>query len=210
MTKTVKLEHIRHDYGRLVKDYEQRWRGFLAAPHRWVLDRLDAPRKVLDLGCGTGQMLVLIHDNFERTSLTGIDASPAMLSIARAKAPYAAFREADLEHLPPPEETYDTVLSINVLHHLNDPEGHIGSLHDLCAENGRVFLCDFAIEGGAMWLAERFWRLFHPAHHKAYARAALRRLLTARFNIEDEAMLSPDRFWRLQIYQLRKAADLSL
>ena len=50
---------------------------------------------VLDLGCGTGLVAVVLSD-LPIAPLTGVDASPRMLASAAAKQLYADLLEADL------------------------------------------------------------------------------------------------------------------
>jgi ubiquinone/menaquinone biosynthesis C-methylase UbiE len=74
---------------------------------REILDGL--PRGVaLDAACGTGRhaeyLASLGHE------VVGVDISPDMLARARAKIPSGEFHEADLHHLPLPDDHVDTVV----------------------------------------------------------------------------------------------------
>ena len=69
-----------------------------------VLDRIDdrqAPLRVLDLGTGSGCLLLALLSELPRASGLGVDISPAALAVARANAgnlglsPRAAFRQGD-------------------------------------------------------------------------------------------------------------------
>ena len=57
---------------------------------------LDAPRSVIDLGCGAGNVTRLLHDRWPQARLIGVDFSAAMLEKARAVLPEAEWVEADL------------------------------------------------------------------------------------------------------------------
>ncbi|MDA1194132.1 MAG: methyltransferase domain-containing protein [Planctomycetota bacterium] len=52
----------------------------------WLLERMDAPRAVLDLACGTGILSRLILDRFPDCHLTGVDLQADYLEGARRKA----------------------------------------------------------------------------------------------------------------------------
>ncbi len=71
---------------------------------------------VLDLGCGRGQLSLLLLDLGLATSAIGIDADARKIEVARSAGPDAEFRVADVAHtsLPPA----DTILLIDVLHYL--------------------------------------------------------------------------------------------
>ncbi len=62
---------------------------------------------VLDVACGTGDMAVSLVER--GCTVTGIDLSEEMLSIARQKAPMVTFMIADAEHLPFPDASFDAV-----------------------------------------------------------------------------------------------------
>lgn len=64
-----------------------------------VADWLQAPDRILEVGCGTGSNLVALAKAFPKAEITGLDLSAEMLDRARAKiAPYAD--RVDLLHRP--------------------------------------------------------------------------------------------------------------
>jgi ubiquinone/menaquinone biosynthesis C-methylase UbiE len=76
---------------------------------------LDKGMSVLDVGCGTGTLLKL----YQKTGCTivGIDASPSMLEIARAKlTKRAELHLGDASNLPFPDELFDLTLAMFILH----------------------------------------------------------------------------------------------
>ena len=93
------------------------------APHLAALGR---PARVLDLGCGGGDLVMRLAALAARDGLdvawTGIDPDPRALEVAREKPASAsiAFRRADAAELVAEGERYDVVVSNHVLHHLGD------------------------------------------------------------------------------------------
>jgi SAM-dependent methyltransferase len=74
---------------------------------RKILDGLPRGR-ALDAACGTGR-----HAHYLATlgyTVTGVDSSPEMLAVAKAKLPGADFRDGDLHHLPVPDQHVDVVV----------------------------------------------------------------------------------------------------
>jgi ubiquinone/menaquinone biosynthesis C-methylase UbiE len=207
----VTAEAILADYNRIAADYDTRWAGFLAAVADGVQALLPAdlaaqPR-VLELGCGTGAFLRLVQEYRPEARLTGVDLCPAMLARARTKLPTAQLQEADLERVSFPEASFDLMLSLNVLHHLNDLEAHLRQLAHWCHPEGTILLCDFSRDSFLLRLAEFYWERFHPSHHRAYSHRELTRRIREHggLTVRAEKILRPDRFWRLQLYQLSSA-----
>jgi trans-aconitate 2-methyltransferase len=57
---------------------------------------LDAPGHVVDLGCGAGNVTVVLRQRFSGAEVLGIDGSATMLEKARATAPDCTFAQADI------------------------------------------------------------------------------------------------------------------
>jgi len=104
-----------------------------------ILD-LITPRggeKVLDVGCGTGEHLLLF--NKKGCNITGVELSPGMLDIAKQKLG----NRADLymekaEDLPFSDNEFDIVTIINTLEFIDDPQKAICEAIRVC--RGRIFL----------------------------------------------------------------------
>lgn len=78
---------------------------------------IEAPRRVVDLGCGTGQITRLLAERWPGAAVTGVDASPEMLARARADGPALAWEQADLASWQPAAAP-DLVFSNAALHWL--------------------------------------------------------------------------------------------
>lgn len=107
----------------------------------------DAPiGRLVDLGTGTGRMLELFGTRASRA--IGVDRSPEMLRLARAKlaqsVPSAELRQGDLAALPLGEAIADTIILHQVLHFLAQPAGAIAEAARLLAAGGRMLIVDFA------------------------------------------------------------------
>jgi ubiquinone/menaquinone biosynthesis C-methylase UbiE len=82
--------------------------------------------RALDVGCGTGHHLKdLIARGYDAV---GVDASAEMLEEARRTNPTAQLRQADVEVLPFPNESFDLALCIEVLRYLPDPQRCIAEI----------------------------------------------------------------------------------
>ncbi len=97
----------------------------------------DAGGPVVELGCGTGRVLLPLADAGVAT--TGVDISPALLDVARAKLAAAGLAqrvtlvEADLRHPGLPEGAFAlAICTSNTLMHLTDPGDQAAALHAAC------------------------------------------------------------------------------
>ena len=104
-------------------------------------------RSLLDLGTGTGRMLELFAPSIERG--LGIDLSPAMLALARARLDRAGFkhcsvRQGDIYDLPIRHEAFDVVIIHQVLHFLADGARAIRQAARMLEPAGRLLVVDFA------------------------------------------------------------------
>ena len=84
---------VSSEYARLAARYDRRWARYVEKTHRETLRCLESllsPRaRLLDLGCGTGALLArLVDAQTGSLDLVGLDLSPEMLAIARARLPY--------------------------------------------------------------------------------------------------------------------------
>jgi tRNA (cmo5U34)-methyltransferase len=80
--------------------------------------------KVLDLGCGTGNISKEVKEHFSNAQITCVDMAENMIQIAKSKlAPYSdiEFKIADFRDLDFKED-YDAVISSLALHHLPSEE----------------------------------------------------------------------------------------
>lgn len=97
---------------------------------------LNEGDRVLDVACGTG---VMFPYYLERNvgSLSAIDLSPSMVSIAREKYPEIAVMCGDAESFTY-SETFDQIMIYNAFPHFPDPETLLATLEKALAPGGRI------------------------------------------------------------------------
>lgn len=117
----------------------------------------DAPARVVDLGCGAGNVTALLARRWPQAAVTGIDPSTAMLERARQEHPGLTFATADAASwtADPP---VDVLYSNAALHWLGE--------HD------RLFPRLFTQVAPGGWLAVQMPRNFTAPSHTAVADAA--------------------------------------
>lgn len=92
-------------------------------PVNELLDRVDLqnPKRIYDLGCGTGIATQLLAKRWPRAQLQGIDSSPQMLDEARGLPIKALWKQCDLLAWQP-EQPADLLFAAAVLHFLDGHE----------------------------------------------------------------------------------------
>jgi SAM-dependent methyltransferase len=118
-----------------------------------------AGERLLDLGCGPGDILAQLP----AVEYLGVDRSPGYIDAARSRhGARASFRQADLRGLRLEDgEVFDTVMSIGVLHHLDDAgaRGMIALAARVLTPSGRLVTMDPALDKDqsrvARWLIGR-------------------------------------------------------
>ncbi len=95
--------------------------------------------RVLELGCGNGQLLAALKPSFG----VGVDFSAGMIAQARAAHPHLTFVEGDVEDrdllksLPGP---FDAIIIADTLGSLDDCQRLFEGLHDLCTRETRLII----------------------------------------------------------------------
>lgn len=121
--------------------------------------------RVLDVGCGTGDLALLAKETEPGADVHGVDPDPAALARAAAKAHRrgleVAFDEAFGGALPYEAASFDRAVSSFVFHHL-ETETKRATLRELVrvlAPGGQLFLMDFGPPRGG--LIQTIGRLLH-------------------------------------------------
>lgn len=103
-----------YDFDEIARDYDRMNHLMTAGLDRcWRKRAVQGLHgKVLDVACGTGDMVLELLRTRHAASLqvTGVDLSEEMLAIAKRKAPQAEYRLADAEHLPFGDASFDAVI----------------------------------------------------------------------------------------------------
>lgn len=115
--------------------------------------------RVLDYGAGTGLLAQALAPRIG--PLTVADPSSGMREVLAQKVDSGALPtgtrvwELDLSTQEPPEETFDLIVSLLVLHHIPDVLAALRGFAALLAPGGRVSLCDLVTEDGSFHDASR-------------------------------------------------------
>ena len=111
-----------------------------------VLDAVgEHPGHLLDIGTGTGRLLERLASRVTRG--LGVDASRAMLALARSRLSkpelgHCAVRQADMYRLPMPDGAFDTAVLQMVLHYAEDPAAALAEAARVLRPGGLLLVVD--------------------------------------------------------------------
>jgi ubiquinone/menaquinone biosynthesis C-methylase UbiE len=124
-------------------------------------------QRILEIGCGTGSLVVLIKRTHPDTTVVGLDPDPKALSRGMHKAERAGvsvqFDQGFADELPYPDASMDRVFSSLMFHHLEreDKQGMLREVLRVLRPGGLLCLLDF---GGPDSRASGFLaRLLHSS-----------------------------------------------
>ena len=111
--------------------------------------QIQPGQRVMDLGCGTGTLAIMVKQAQPGAEVFGLDADPQMLNVARAKKDEAKldikFDVGFTNELPYPNEYFDRVLSSIMIHHLKTPDKQktAHEIHRVLKRGGQLHVIDF-------------------------------------------------------------------
>lgn len=131
-----------------------------------VLDRVElkSGQRVLDIGCGTGSLAVLVKQRYPQVEIVGLDPDPKALARAQRKAQQAQvslkFDRGFADALAYPENSFDWVFSAFMFHHLpsDRKEPALREIRRVLKPHGSLYLVDFAGPdvAGKTWFSRFF------------------------------------------------------
>jgi ubiquinone/menaquinone biosynthesis C-methylase UbiE len=135
-----------------VKDfYDRHWQRFDVSRVRiWKCVRdftstLVKNSTVLDVGCGNGKNIKYLLDNDIRAF--GIDFSEKLVKVCKRKK--LDVTVGDVLNIPFNDNSFDNIISIAVIHHLQKEEDRIKALNEMirvCKNNGKILISVWAVE----------------------------------------------------------------
>lgn len=80
---------------------------------------------LLDVGCGTGPIYEILTEDNDPIEYKGVDYSPAMIGVCKRSFPQGNFEVQDARKLGEPDNSWDCVLLMHCLDHLDDYQSAI-------------------------------------------------------------------------------------
>ena len=116
---------------------------------------LQPTHRVLDIGCGTGTLILMIRRLYPGIEIVGLDPDPKALGRAKRKTERANFSvqfdQGFSDELPYPPASFDRVFSSYMMHHMKEKEKE-ATLHEVkrvLKPGGSFHMLDFEHQEGS-------------------------------------------------------------
>ncbi len=133
-----------NDYDKFAKERQELLKKGLKRPHRFIekpMMRALMPdlngKKVLMLGCGTGEESVMLNE-YGASNLIGIDLSEESIRIAKESYPDCEFVVGDMHKLPFDDESFDFVYSSLAIHYSATPDVVYKEIYRVLKKDGML------------------------------------------------------------------------
>jgi SAM-dependent methyltransferase len=163
-----------------------------------LLERHAPDGPLLDLGCGTGGLL---RDWSPQRRCVGVDGSRLALQICRRKG-FSCVARSELVRAPFESGTFDAILALDVIEHLDDDVACLKEAARLCGAEGRLIVSVPAFQ----WLWSQHDETFE--HKRRYTAAQLEHVVrragleAERITYTNALLLPVAAVWRIVSYRL--------
>lgn len=138
---------------------------------------------ILDLGCGTAELISQVICEDSSRHITGLDLSEEMLKIAKNKlGTKATFVLGDAENLPFADESFDLVYCNDSFHHYPHPQIVLSEIYRVLKPGGAFLIGDCYQKGIARWIMNMFMRFSSEGDVKIYSEKEMYILMSECFH----------------------------
>lgn len=159
--------------------------------------------RVLDLACGTGELLHRLAQDVPVAELRGIDISSEMVARARRKlatASGARVQRADAHDLPFADNSFDVVVCASTFHYFTRPRAVLSEVRRVCRSGGRFVLLDWCRDYWACRVMDAVLQWLDPAYTTCYTLGQLTATLeSTSFRVSDAFRYRFDIVWGMMV-----------
>ena len=136
---------VERNYDEAAKQYSETRKKKLWSGLEELLNEVEAGAKVLDVGCGSGKLLMNLRE--KGVEYLGVDTCTPLLTHAEEDYPGYEFREGDILKLGQlPELNFDYVFAVAVLQHIPSEDLRVDALKQLknkVSESGKIVISNW-------------------------------------------------------------------
>lgn len=131
-------------WSEIAEEWSRSWGSFPRPVHLRLLEacRVEAGTRVLDVGCGSGELLAALTQRGARAA--GLDPSIGMVERACRTAPDAEVRQGSWRSIPWPDASFDVVTAVNALQYADDTSAAVAEALRVVRPGGVVAIANWA------------------------------------------------------------------
>lgn len=155
----------------------------------WLIPYTRDSLKALDVGCAIGIFTNLLYQ--KGYEVLGIDSDQELLALARNRYRQCTFKLMNALHLDLAPSTFDFVLALELIEHLDNPYKLLKNIHQVLKKDGVILLSTpnrLSLEGVRGAVMERVasinWNAWDVEHKHVYTSIEITRLVRKFFEIE--------------------------
>ena len=130
-----------------------------------------AGRRILDLGCATGEFLRTLDPDHH--DLFGVDLNADAIARAAEAIPTGHFHSGTLTDGPFPNEQFDAITMIDFIEHVRDPETELRMAGERLADNGRIIISTPRSDSTVARVTRKLWPQYREEHLTYFSLAGL-------------------------------------
>lgn len=143
------------------------WEGRRQILRQTIIKRSEL--KILDIGCGTGETLSFLENYLDNPKLYGIDNSKIAIDYAKKRG-HKNIRQVNALKLPYKDNTFDYILLLDVIEHIEDDLSLLKEAKRVLKRNGRIIITAPALQ--FIWSEHDS----QQGHFRRYTRTRLKNL----------------------------------
>jgi len=135
-------------WGARAADWANIQEGQCRAVYLAALERVSIGSGIayLDAGCGSGMAAQIAAE--KGASVSGLDATENLISIAKTRVPSGDFRVGDLENLPFPDGTFDVVTGFNSFQYAGNATAALSEAKRVAKTGSRIIIMTWGVPDG--------------------------------------------------------------
>jgi ubiquinone/menaquinone biosynthesis C-methylase UbiE len=178
--KDIFKENSKINYNNQAKVYDESGDGKFVAPmYGEIINRIMSanPKNLLDVGCGTGNVLMKINTN-EDLNLYGLDISENMIETAKKNlGDNAELKVGDSEYIPWEDNSFDVIVCNASFHHYPNPEKVLLEMKRVLKTKGTLIIGDPTAPIIIRQILNRFFKLSNNGDYRIYSKKEIEALL---------------------------------
>jgi ubiquinone/menaquinone biosynthesis C-methylase UbiE len=100
----------------------------------------EAPIRLLDVGCGPGELLEALENKFDHIEMTGIDFSKGMLEVSQLRNQKATHIKMDVADISELKDKFNIIVCTHSLPYYKEPRKFIKDLHNILEDDGKIYM----------------------------------------------------------------------